>query len=125
MGTQRAPEAVKSHEANLAVVLFIIETDEYTLHKAHVRVEVVGSALARVEIRSGAREYHIRRGYHTLEVGDGGGIVASGGACYVIRVNRAGKEEVYPGRTGDVRDGPWWGLARVVVVSFRPGGSDF
>jgi len=56
MGTQRAPETVKSYKSDLAMVFFIIQGDERALHKAHVRVEVVLSALASVEVRADARE---------------------------------------------------------------------
>ena len=102
MGTKLAPDTVKSHEPDFAVVLLIIQANEFAFHKTHVGFEIVRGAIASVEVRTDARERQIDLPDHPLEVGDDGRIV-TGVASYRERVNRAWEEDVLTGWSADVR----------------------
>jgi len=75
MGTKLAPDTVKSDKPDFAVVLLIIQANEFAFHKTHVGLEIVRSAIASVEVRTDARERQIDLPDHPLEVGDDGRIV--------------------------------------------------
>jgi len=127
VGTKLAPNAVKSYESEGAVVLLIVQADKDAAHEAHVRVKVVGGALARVEVRAGARESQISLCDHTAEIRDDRGIAAGqwGGSGVgrrgrSIDMTREEEMRVDAGGVIDVRYGPGHSSTGAVLVLLLP-----